>query len=164
ALTVGRFAPNMLDELNASVANQASDKAQFQNFASYQQNELYTVQLASGSLADRVNSTKQIVLQAQARNASLAGIVQPDEWFGNVTETIGKVHHVEDGLVSQAVHRAQALRKRAIISAIAIGSAVLLVLIIALLFTVIVGRSMVRPLRRLRAGALEVAGVRLPET
>src|SRR5262249_26522996 len=83
---------------------------------------------------------------------------QPDEWFGNVTETIGKVHHVEDGLVSQAVHRAQALRKRAIISAIAIGSAVLLVLIIALLFTVIVGRSMVRPLRRLRAGALEVAG------
>src|ERR1039458_2159164 len=29
--------------------------------------------------------------------------------------------------------------------------------------TVIIGRSMVRPLRRLRAGALEVAGVRLPE-
>ena len=45
-----------------------------------------------------------------------------------------------------------------------IGGAVLLVLVIALLFTVIVGRSMVRPLRRLRAGALEVAGVRLPET
>jgi len=164
ALTVGKFGPNMLDELNASVANQASDKAQFQNFASYQQNELYTVQLASGSLADRVNSTKQTVLQYQQIHTSLANIVAPDEWFGNVTETIGKVHVVENGLVSQAVHRAQALRKRAIISAIAIGSAVLLVLIISLLFTVIVGRSMVRPLRRLRAGALEVAGVRLPET
>ncbi len=42
--------------------------------------------------------------------------------------------------------------------------AVLIVLVIALLFTVVVGRSMVRPLRRLRAGALEVAGVGLPET
>src|SRR5262249_43198540 len=34
----------------------------------------------------------------------------------------------------------------------------------ALVSTTIIGRSMVRPLRRLRAGALEVAGLRLPET
>jgi signal transduction histidine kinase len=39
-----------------------------------------------------------------------------------------------------------------------------IVLVLALAFTTIVGRSMVRPLRRLRAGALEVAGIRLPET
>ena len=37
-------------------------------------------------------------------------------------------------------------------------------LLLALLLTTVVGRSMVRPLRRLRSGALEVAGVRLPET
>src|SRR5262249_61258542 len=35
---------------------------------------------------------------------------------------------------------------------------------LALVCPAVVGRSMVRPLRRLRAGALEVAGVRLPET
>ena len=40
----------------------------------------------------------------------------------------------------------------------------LIVLLLALLLTTLVGRSMVRPLRRLRSGALEVAGVRLPET
>ena len=45
-----------------------------------------------------------------------------------------------------------------------IGAAVLIVLLLALLLTTVVGRSMVRPLRRLRSGALEVAGVRLPET
>ena len=39
-----------------------------------------------------------------------------------------------------------------------------IVLLLALLLTTVVGRSMVRPLRRLRSGALEVAGVRLPET
>ncbi len=40
----------------------------------------------------------------------------------------------------------------------------LIVLLLALVLTTVVGRSMVRPLRRLRSGALEVAGVRLPET
>ena len=40
----------------------------------------------------------------------------------------------------------------------------LLILVLALIFTVAVGRSMTRPLARLRSGALEVAGVRLPET
>src|SRR6266436_1647335 len=75
-----------------------------------------------------------------------------------------RTRSVEQAWVSQAVNRAQDLRKKAIISAIVIGAAVLLVLVISLLFTVVVGRSMVRPLRRLRAGALEVAGIRLPET
>jgi len=162
---VGRFAPNMFQMLSDSVANQESDRTQFRNFASYQQNNLFTVALAAGSLADRVKASESGVIQYQPTHRSLATIgIGPQEWFGNVTQTIGKVRSVEQALVSQAVNRAQALRKKAIISAVGIGSAVLLVLIISLLFTVVVGRSMVRPLRRLRAGALEVAGVRLPET
>ncbi len=36
-------------------------------------------------------------------------------------------------------------------------------LALALLFTTVVGRSMIRPLQRLRTGALEVAGIGLPE-
>ena len=43
------------------------------------------------------------------------------------------------------------------------GAVVVLVLALAFLATVAVGRSMIRPLRRLRSGALEVAGTRLPE-
>jgi signal transduction histidine kinase len=165
ALQVGSFAPNMFDMLKNSVANQDSDKAQFENFASYQQDALFKVAQATGSLADRVNSSESKVIQYEPTHPSLAGInIVPVEWFGNVTTTIGKIRHVEQALVSQAVNRAEALRKKAIISAIVIGGAVLLVLVISLLFTVVVGRSMVRPLRRLRAGALEVAGVRLPET
>src|ERR1019366_9216645 len=59
--------------------------------------------------------------------------------------------------------RAASLRKDAITSAVVVGAAVLLVLALALLFTIIVGRSMIRPLQRLRSGALQVAGVGLPE-
>ena len=165
SLTASKFAANMFQMLNASVANQASDSAQFQNFASAEQLNIYKIALANGSLADRVSGSESTVIKYQPTHKSLRGIGIPsEEWFGNVTETIGKVRLVEETLVSQAIDRAQELRKKAIISAVIIGGAVLAVLVIALLFTVIVGRSMVRPLRRLRAGALEVAGVGLPET
>ena len=87
-----------------------------------------------------------------------------DEWYGAQSGTIGAIRKVEAQLVSQAVSRASALRRSAIIDAIAIGAAVVIVLGLALILTTLVGRSMVRPLRRLRAGALEVAGLQLPET
>ncbi len=170
ALTANQFAPNMFDLLNNSVAKLKSDNDQFANFASTPQNELYKVALASGSLFDRVSASEQTVIQYETANLATGNTglgnvgINPQEWFGNVTETIGKIRHVEESLVGQAVSRAQDLRKKAIIAAVVIGGAVLVVLVIALLFTVIVGRSMVRPLRRLRAGALEVAGVGLPET
>ncbi len=163
--TPTKFAPNMIQALNASVANQASDSKQFQNFASAQQLDLYKVALANGSLADRVSASESTVIKYLPTHKSLSGVGIPsEEWFGNVTKTVGKIRLVEETLVSEAINRAQDLRKKAIISAAAIGLAVLIVLVIALLFTVVVGRSMVRPLRRLRAGALEVAGVGLPET
>ncbi|MDR2987093.1 MAG: nitrate- and nitrite sensing domain-containing protein [Nocardiopsaceae bacterium] len=165
SLTADHFAPNMFQMLNNSVANQSSDSAQFTNFASAQQENLYNVALENGSLKDRVRAAESSVIKYQPGHKTLSGLGIPsEEWFGNITETIGKVRQVEEILVSDAINRAQDLRKQAIISASAIGGAVLIVLVIALLFTVIVGRSMVRPLRRLRAGALEVAGVGLPET
>ncbi|MGN6678847.1 MAG: nitrate- and nitrite sensing domain-containing protein [Streptosporangiaceae bacterium] len=165
SLTAKQFAPNMFQMLNASVADQVSDSAQFVNFASTYQKNQYQIALQNGSLADRVSAAESSVIKYQPAHHSLSGIGIPaEEWFGNITETIGKVRVVEEFLVSQAIHRAQDLRKKAIISAVGIGGGVLAVLVIALLFTVVVGRSMVRPLRRLRAGALEVAGVGLPET
>jgi len=71
---------------------------------------------------------------------------------------------VERSLVNQITARATSLRNQAVTTAIVTGAVILVVLGLALFFTVLVARSMVRPLRRLRAGALEVAGMRLPET
>jgi signal transduction histidine kinase len=166
-LTVGKFLPRqiMLGMLTNSVANQSSDYSQFLNFASPWQSRDYTVNLDSNSLKDRVSASEASVIQYAPTHTLLTAIgISPDEWFGSVRDTISQIRKVEKGLVHQAVSRAEQLHKRAIVGAILIGAAVLLVLIISLLFTVIVGRSMVRPLRRLRAGALEVAGLRLPET
>jgi signal transduction histidine kinase len=88
----------------------------------------------------------------------------PVDWFGAMSNTIDiQMGSVQRRLTAALVSRAASLRKSAIVSAAVVGAAVTLLLLLALAFTTLVGRSMVRPLRRLRAGALEVAGLRLPE-
>ena len=69
---------------------------------------------------------------------------------------------VEQQLASSILAQAQALRQGAVNSARLTGMAALAVLIFVLLATLIIARSMMRPLRLLKVGALEVAGVRLP--
>jgi signal transduction histidine kinase len=157
-----RLDTNLLGELQASVANEGSDLTAFQAFATPAQSSYYQAQLAASGLQDRVNYDKSSVLANPGSVGTLP--IVPQDWYGAASAVIGSVHNVEEYLASSAVSRAKALRERAIITAIIVGAVILLVLVLSLLFTVFVGRSMVRPLRRLRAGALEVAGIRLPET
>jgi signal transduction histidine kinase len=164
ALTSGMFGPGMLTALNASIEQQTAYFADFTIDATPAQLTLYRQALA-GSLDDRVNEDELNVIDyAEAHAGKVQAAVVPAEWFGDMSESISRVRVVEQDLVGSAVARANSLNRTAIITAATIGGAVILVLMLALLFTVIVGRSMVRPLRRLRAGALEVAGLRLPET
>jgi signal transduction histidine kinase len=162
ALTANRFAPGLLGALNASLAELQADYTVFQNFATLDEQSLYTNKLNAASLIDRVRQYEQSVISGHS-DVGMVGIA-PMDWFGAMNSTLAAVRSVEKAMVAESVTRAQQLRKNAIISAAVIGGAVLLVLVLSLIFTVIVGRSMVRPLRRLRTGALEVAGIRLPET
>ena len=63
----------------------------------------------------------------------------------------------------QIQSQANSLAQSALHSAIVISVATLLLLLLVLLITTFVARSMIRPLRKLRADALEVAGSKLPE-
>jgi signal transduction histidine kinase len=163
ALEAHKFAPGLLDALSASIATENADYGVFKGFATLGQQNMLNNKLfsASASLIDKVRTYENQVINSN--NLNNVGIA-PLDWFGAMNSTLASVHSVENSLVAQSVARAQALRRGSIISAAVIGSGVLVVLVLSLLFTVIVGRSMVRPLRRLRTGALEVAGIRLPET
>ena len=89
----------------------------------------------------------------------------PDDFYGAMTNEIdSQLGSVQRNLVNSIIARTAELHNAAIVSALLVAIAVLLLLGLASLFTVVVVRSMVRPLQRLRVGALEVAGVRLPET
>jgi len=87
----------------------------------------------------------------------------PQAWYSNMSVTIDKMRSVEQQLASQIVARSQALQQGARQSAEFTAAVTGGVLLLVLIATIIVARSLVEPLRRLQADALEVATVRLPE-
>lgn len=160
------FNPAVLSAVETAQEEQNANLAEYDRSATPQQVALYnnTVQ---GSL---VNQTLQYEQEAIAfgqlgEKLNPNDFTTPGEFNGAMsTGTIDDIRSVEQSLVAATINRASALHRNALITASAIGAAVLIVLLLALILTTVVGRSMVRPLRRLRSGALEVAGVRLPET
>jgi len=160
-----RFVPAVFADLQTAQEEQAANVAEFDRVATPQQVALYQNDV-QGSLEDLSNG-----YESQAIEAGLAGqplrtlpITTQEDTGAASTGTIAAIRVVEQKLVAATIARATALRRGAILKASFIGAAVLVLLLLALLLTTVVGRSMVRPLRRLRSGALEVAGVRLPET
>jgi signal transduction histidine kinase len=160
-----KFDPNVLATLQTAQDEQAANFAEFTRVATPQQVALYQNKV-QGSLVDFASSYESQAIQTGVLGNKLEVLpTTANQWYGAMsTGTIAGIRGVEQNLVAATIARATALRKSAILTASVIGAAVLIVLLLALLLTTIVGRSMVRPLRRLRSGALEVAGVRLPET
>jgi len=146
---------------NAAAQQQANETA-FNSTATASQRQLFDSTLSSPTVAGA---------QAQVQQAaSLAPNATPgaqDPVIANAESSLQAVisgmHSVETQLVNSVIARSTTLRNNAIRDVIIWGGVVLLVLAIAFIATVAVGRSMIRPLRRLRSGALEVAGTRLPE-
>ena len=163
ALLRGRFDPGELDALNAAQSAQQSNLAAFDISADVGQRLLWNNSV-DGSFTYLANSEEQQALTLQNNTGSLrADPTSAVDWFGAMSNTIDfQMGAVEHQLAAVVVSRAAALRKSAITEAVAVGALVILALVIALLLTTVIGRSMIRPLQRLRTGALEVAGVGLP--
>ena len=160
-----KFDPNVLADVQTAQEEQAANFAEYNRVATAQQVALYQSSV-QGSLVDFASSYELQAIQIGVAGQKLQVLpTTANQWYGAMsTGTITDIRSVEQSLVAATIARATALRRSAILTASVIGAAVLVVLLLALLLTTVVGRSMVRPLRRLRSGALEVAGVRLPET
>ena len=156
------FNPNVQATITDAEAELQSNEAQFNAAATASQRQLLTGTLSAPTVAGAQAQVQQAI--SLASSASSAA----DPAIGNAVSSLDTVtdgmRSVETRLVQSVVSRSTSLRDGAVTSVIIGAVAVLLVLALALIFTIIVGRSMVGPLRRLRTGALDVAGVRLPET
>ena len=155
------FAPGIQAAITAAEAEQQANEAAFNGTATASQRQLFNSTLSAPTVAGA---------QAQVQQAlSLARTATPgalDPVIANAESALYDVasgmRSVEAQLVNSVIARSTALHNSAITAVIIWSLAVLLVLALALLFTTVVGRSMIRPLQRLRTGALEVAGVGLP--
>ena len=154
--------PGARTALLTAQSDQAANGASFGLSATNAQRELFQNSLAR-SFVPLANSEED---QALSMGASLKNDpTTPDDFYGVMTnEMDSQLGSVQRNLVNSIIARTVELHNAAVVSALFVAIAVLLLLGLALLFTVVVVRSMVRPLQRLRVGALEVAGVRLPET
>ncbi|MEO3871969.1 nitrate- and nitrite sensing domain-containing protein [Nonomuraea sp. B12E4] len=85
-------------------------------------------------------------------------------WYDATTVTGNAMRKIEDGLATKIVTRTRDLSDTEQRNAIISGALILVLLLLVLVITTRVAGSLVRPLRRLRAEALQVATTRLPET
>jgi signal transduction histidine kinase/outer membrane murein-binding lipoprotein Lpp len=155
----------VLADVQTALAEQNANVAEYDRVATPQQVALYQNSVSGSQVDFASNYELQAITYGEAGQSLVTSPTTADEWYGAMsTGTMLAIRGVEQDLVKATVARARALHRSAIFTASLIGGSVLVVLLVALLLTTVVGRTMVRPLRRLRSGALEVAGVRLPET
>src|SRR4249919_3693551 len=163
ALVTGQFEPGTLNALITAQAQQATDLASFETSATLGETQTLSNTVA-GPPVDLAQALEQrsVVLGSNGSALSL-GPGASQQWYQDMTYTVDRMRRAERQLASSIALQAGALHQGAMRSLMLTGAAAVAVLIFALLATVVIARSMVRPLRRLKAGALEVAEVRLPE-
>jgi signal transduction histidine kinase len=165
ALLQGSFGAGDVAALQSAESAQQNNLKSFNVSASVAQSQLYGASLNRSLFPTVTADESAAILTAQAHNSSLTkDTTSPYEWYGAMSSIVDvQLASVAHTLTSAIIARTQVLRRQAIVAALIVGAAVIVILILALILTMLIGRSMVRPLRRLRAGALDVAGVRLPE-
>ena len=152
-----------LSVLTEEAAEQAGNLSAFDLTATAAQRQLYNTELSSALAA-----TAQQELQQASSQLATDTTSPSDPTFvvatGNASFITSALGTVERQLMSSIIAQSGSLHDSATGTALIEAIGVLLLLVLALVLIGLVGQSMIGPLRRLRAGALEIAGVRLPET
>ncbi|MFD8529289.1 nitrate- and nitrite sensing domain-containing protein [Streptosporangium canum] len=151
--------------------SQLSEVAAFQATASSSAIKSYHDSV-SGQKIDRADATRALVMSRMRESKSLPFMrddlrtwrAEIENWFSSSSATVEGMRTVERSLSAAVVARSREMESNEQRSAIISGAAILVLLILILLITAWVAGTLVRPLRRLRSEALEVADTRLPET
>src|SRR5229473_1784887 len=160
ALAEGSFAPGARTALITAQAQQASDLASFRSSATPEESWALAATLA-GPLAGQARAVEQRATAA-GPGALALGAQASQQWEAGMSFTVSWTRHAEQQLAAWITTYAQSLQRSTMRSAIITGGVALAVLAVVLLATMIVARSLVRPLRRPEAAAPDVAGARLP--
>jgi signal transduction histidine kinase len=159
--------PEDLSTLQQAFFQQQADQADFsgstntaeqQNFSNTVSGAKVDLASSEEDLAESIATVNSAAPLSTARNGLTA-----DGWYANQGATITATRQVVDQLTGSINARAGTLRSRATESLLVTSLVTLLLLLIVLLISTIVARSLIRPLRKLRSDALDVAGHRLPE-
>lgn len=160
ALEVGELGPERKRMLYGSQAEEAAWLLDFRKFATPEQQRGYD-DTVTGLLVDTANDISESVLVRAENGRPFAGLDR-GRWDEAATYTADLTARVEEALLAAMQQRTDAYADRARTAALRDTVIVLVALLLATVTTVLITRSLVRPLRALRGTALEVAEHRLP--
>jgi signal transduction histidine kinase len=162
-VSLGQFGPALQSALINAQAQQQGDLNAFTTAATPEQRQLFNSVLSGSKIVQAQAQEQQAISLASSRPFIINDPTISDA-SSSLSYVVSGMRSVEQQFSSSVISRSGSLHDGAITSAVIFSFAVALLLGIALVATTVIGRSMVGPLRRLRNGALEVAGTRLPET
>ena len=167
ALLQGAFGRGELTALQNAVSAQQTNLQAFDGSASPSQLQLWNADVAA-SFGNQASADELLAISLAANVGGSGSLgsdpTTADDWYNTMTNTIEyQMGAVQRQLVASVTSRAAALRRNAITDAVAASPSCYSSSYSRSCSRLVIGQSMVRPLRALRAGALEVAGVQLPE-
>ncbi|MDP9860896.1 MULTISPECIES: sensor histidine kinase [Streptosporangium] len=165
-LVAGRFEQEQMEKFLGALSSERNERKTFAAEAGSGQRRLFD-ETVNGRTADQAEFLRELVLLRAASGASLKGLDLAErddarQWYDAATVTIDRMRQVEQRHAQDIVTRSQELGDAEQSRALLVAGSVAGLLLVVLLITTGVARSLVRPLRRLRREALEVAGERLP--
>jgi signal transduction histidine kinase len=165
ALTQQLFADDELQALTTAESEQAADLAAFSTTATPAEQHTFRSTVA-GPRVNRAELIEEYVISVGSLDTSALNITPqaaPQQWYSAMSDTVGKTQTAEFGVARSIVARSRSLQGGAERSALFNAVVTALILLLVLIATVFVARSLVLPLRKLRTGALDIATVQLPE-
>ncbi|MEU6739045.1 nitrate- and nitrite sensing domain-containing protein [Streptosporangium sandarakinum] len=168
ALQIGRFDTTGLNAMTAARAQRDTELEAFRSEAPLDLRQRYD-DTVTGRKIDSAEFTRARALVLGAEGAPLRRIsagrgTEASRWFDQATDRVEKMREVEKDISDAVVTRSAELRDAERRSGLIVAGAVAALLAVVLLITVLMARSLVKPLRRLRSEALDIAGRKLPET
>jgi signal transduction histidine kinase len=164
ALTERYFEPRALAALISAQSAEAGFLQAFQAAATPELQQAYNDKVA-GSQVDEAQLIEQRVIaigSPQTDGLGLPAGNPASQWYAAMTGTLTPIRAIEDQLTGSIIAQSQALQAGPRRSALLTVGFTAAFLIFVLAVTLLVARSLVLPLRRLKAAALEIASVGLP--
>ncbi|MCA2188181.1 sensor histidine kinase [Nonomuraea cavernae] len=172
-LVEGRFDQEQLKRFLGELSRESNERKRFAAEATADERRLFD-ETVNGRPADRMLFLRELVLIRATAGLPLRGLDltrdetgarrdDATEWFEAADVVADAMRVVEERQATGILTRSESLSSAEQARAYVVAGAVLALLVAVLLITTGVARSLVRPLRRLRGEALEIAGQRLPE-
>jgi signal transduction histidine kinase len=167
ALNQQLFADGVQQAVITAQSEELNDLAAFDTTATPAEQSSFRNTVA-GPLVNQAQGIETYILSVGSLDIGagaldISATAAPMQWYSAMSGTVGNMQQVEQGIAASIVARARSLQQGAEQSALITALLTAAILLLVLIATLAVARSLVRPLRRLKEGALNIATVELPE-